>query len=123
MEGDRRWERLQGVTEMGLIRFEYRKLWNKISMTVLIAFLIFSTLHTFIYLNLQWRTLDGNGNVWEGLRAYRILKEVSKDVEGVMDEQYFGRLIKDYNASAEKEYLDPNGEHRGFLGTVYDKWK
>lgn len=117
MEGNRRWERLQGVIEMRLIRFEYRKLWNKISVTVLIAFLIFSTLHTFIYLNLQWRTLDGNGNVWEGLRAYRILKEVSKDVEGAMDEQYLERLIKDYNASVEKEYLDRNGEHRGFLGT------
>lgn len=102
---------------MRLIRFEYRKLWNKISVTVLIAFLIFSTLHTFIYLNLQWRTLDGNGNVWAGLRAYRILKETSKDVEGVMDGHYLQKLIKDYSASAEKEYLNPNGEHRGFLGT------
>lgn len=102
---------------MRLIRFEYRKLWNKISVIALISFLIFSTLHTFIYLNLQWRTLDGNGEVWEGLKAFRILKEVSGDVEGVMDGQYLEKLVKDYDASAEKVYLDLKGEHRGFLGT------
>ena len=62
---------------MGLIKFEYRKLWNKVSISALVAFLVFSTLHTFIYLNLQWRTLDGNGEVWEGLKAFRLLKEIS----------------------------------------------
>jgi len=102
---------------MGLIKFEYRKLWNKVSISALIAFLVFSTLHTFIYLNLQWRTLDGNGEVWEGLKAFRLLKEISKDVEGVMDQQYLEGLVEDYDSSSEKRYLDINGEHRGFLGT------
>ena len=100
---------------MGLIKFEYRKLWNKVSISALVAFLVFSTLHTFIYLNLQWRTLDGNGEVWEGLKAFRLLKEISKDVEGVMDQQYLEGLVEDYDSSSEKRYLDINGEHRGFL--------
>lgn len=98
----------------GLIKFEYKKLWNKVSIVTVIALCILSSLHTFIYLNIQWRTVDQDGEVVNGLGAYRVLLEASKDIEGAMDEAYLKNLVEKYEASIDKQYMD---EHRGFLGT------
>lgn len=97
------------------IWMEYRKLWNKVSVVAVIAMCIVVILHVFVYLNWQYRSIDSNGEIVEGLASYRALKEASKDLEGVMDGEYIQKLIESYNNSFEKEYL---AEHRGFLGTA-----
>lgn len=97
-----------------LIKFEYRKLWNKITIAAMIAMFILTTLHTVIYLNLQWRTIDENEELVSGLKSYRVLKEASEELEGIVDGDYIENLVKNYNASYDKEYLS---EHRGYLGT------
>ena len=99
-----------------LVQFEYRKLWNRISIVAVMAMCILSTLHTFIYLdmNSQWRAIDKNGEVVSGLASYRALREASKEIEGTVDGEYLLDLKKQYESSADKQYLD---EHRGFLGT------
>lgn len=99
-----------------LVKFEYRKLWNRVSIVAVMAMCILSTLHTFIYLNMnsQWRAIDKNGEVVSGLASYRALKEASKEIEGIVDSEYLLDLKKQYETSADKQYLD---EHRGFLGT------
>lgn len=97
-----------------LIRYEYRKLWNRVTVVAVIAMCILSTLHTFIYLNLQWRTIDANGEIVSGLSSYRVLKEATKEIEGIMDESYLQNLKKNFMDSVDKQYMD---EHRGFLGT------
>lgn len=97
-----------------LIKFEYRKLWNKITISVIIAMFILTTLHTVIYLNLQWRTIDKNEEMVHGLKSYRALKEASEELEGIVDGVYIENLVKNYNSSYDKEYLS---EHRGYLGT------
>ena len=99
-----------------LVKFEYRKLWNRVSIVAVMAMCILSTLHTFIYLNMnsQWRAIDKNGEVVSGLASYRTLKEASKEIEGIVDGEYLLNLKEQYEASADKQYLD---EHRGFLGT------
>ncbi len=73
-----------------LVKYEYRKLWNRVSVVAVIAMFILSTLHTFIYLdmNSQWRAIDTNGEIISGLSSYRALKEASKDIEGTMDGEY-----------------------------------
>lgn len=96
------------------IWMEYRKLWNKVSVVAVIAMCIVVVLHLFVYLNWQYRSIDSNGELVEGLASYRALKEASKDLEGVMDGEYIQKLIASYNNSFEKEYL---AEHKGFLGT------
>lgn len=96
------------------IWLEYRKLWNKVSVLAVIAVCVVVVLHLFVYLNLQYRSIDSDGELVEGLASYRALKEASKDLEGVMDGEYIQKLITSYNNSFEKEYLE---EHRGFLGT------
>lgn len=99
-----------------LVKFEYRKLWNKVSVVTVIAMFVISSLHTFIYLDLnsQWRAIDKDGEIVSGLAAYRALKEASKDIEGVMDGKYLKSLKDKYELSTDRKYLD---EHRGFLGT------
>lgn len=96
------------------IWMEYRKLWNRVSVVAVIAMCTVVILHLFVFLNWQYRTIDSNGKLVEGLASYRALKEASKDLEGVMDGEYIQRLISSYNNSFEKKYLS---EHRGFLGT------
>lgn len=99
-----------------LVKFEYRKLWNKVSVVTVTAMFVISSLHTFIYLDLnsQWRAIDKDGEIVSGLASYRTLKEASKDIEGVMDGEYLKSLKEKYELSTDKRYLD---EHRGFLGT------
>lgn len=99
-----------------MVKFEYRKLWNWVSIAAVVAMCILSTLHSFIYLNMkgQWRAIDANGEIVSGLGSYRTLKGVCKDIEGAIDGEYLENLQKNYEASADKQYLD---EHKGFLGT------
>lgn len=99
-----------------MVKFEYRKLWNWVSIAAVIAMCILSTLHTFIYLNMkgQWRAIDTNGEIVSGLGSYRALKEACKEIEGTMDDEYLRNLLEQYAVSVDKQYLD---ENRGFLGT------
>lgn len=99
-----------------MVKFEYRKLWNWVSIAAVIAMCILSTFHSFIYLNMkgQWRAIDTNGNIISGLKSYRALKEACEDIEGTMDGKYIENLLAQYAASVDKQYLD---ENRGFLGT------
>lgn len=99
-----------------MVKFEFRKLWNGVSMAAVIAMCILSTLHTFIYLNMkgQWRAIDVNGEIVSGLGSYRALKEACEQIEGTMDGDYLKNLRERYEISVDKQYLD---ENRGFLGT------
>lgn len=97
-----------------LIKLEYKKMWNGISIVSIVALSILTVIFAVVTLNIQHRTIDKDGNIVTGLSSFRALKEAAEDLEGVMDGDYIQNLIKDYNASFDKAYLD---EHRGFLGT------
>lgn len=97
-----------------LIKLEYKKLWNGVSIVSIAALSVLTILFSVVTLNIQQRALDKNGNIVTGLSAFRALKEASEDLEGVMDGEYIQNLIEEYNSSPEKEFLDNN---RGFLGT------
>ncbi len=97
------------------IWMEYRKLWNRISAVAVVFMCVTAVLHVLVYLNLQYRSIDKNGEIVSGLASYRALREASKDLGGVMDGEYLRKLKVSYDNSFEKEYL---AEHRGFLGTA-----
>ena len=46
-----------------MVKFEYRKLWNRVSLVAVTVMCIISTFHTFIYLNMngQWKERKVNG--------------------------------------------------------------
>ena len=96
------------------IYMEYRKMWNKITGVAVLAMCAVVILHLFIYLNLQYRAIDSEGQIVEGLASYRALREASEEIEGTMDGTYIRELVDKYNNSFDKSYLK---EHRGFLGT------
>ncbi len=98
-----------------LVKFEYRKTWNKVTVLAVVSMFILLTLHTFIYLNLQYNTIDKYGEIVSGIQSYRALKEASEYLDGFLDEKYIKDLIKDYNSSFDKKYLE---EHKGYLGTA-----
>lgn len=98
-----------------LIGFEYRKIWNKVTVLAVAALFILTTLFTFIYLDGQYRTIDKNGEIVNGLPSHRALKEASEYLNGTLDGKYIQNLIKDYNSSFDKKYME---EHRGYLGTA-----
>lgn len=93
---------------------EYRKMWNKITGVAVLAMCVVVILHLFIYLNLQYRAIDSEGQIVEGLASYRALREASEEIKGTMDGTYIRELVDKYNNSFDKSYLK---EHRGFLGT------
>lgn len=97
------------------IWMEYRKLWNKIAGVAVIAMCIVVVVHLLTYLNLQYRSIDSQGEIVEGLASYRALREAAKELEGVMDGKYIQSLITSYNSSFDKAYM---AEHRGYLGTA-----
>lgn len=97
-----------------IIRLEYKKMWNKVSLISLVALSVLSVLFAIVTLNLQYRTIDSDGNMVKGLSSFRALKQASEDLEGVLDGEYIKELIEKYDSSYEKEYLAGN---RGFLGT------
>lgn len=96
------------------IFMEYRKLWNKVTLVSVIAMCTVATLHLLVYLNLQYRTINSQGQIVEGLASHRALKEESEELTGVMDGDYIRDLVTSYNNSIDKAYM---AEHRGFLGT------
>ena len=85
-----------------LIWYEYRKLWNHVSNAAVLAMIVITTLYTFIYLNIQTRTIAADGQIVSGLPAYRALKEVSEEMQGVMDGEYLKHLKESYDSSFEK---------------------
>ena len=46
-----------------MVKFEYRKLWSRVSLVAVIVMCIISTFHTFVYLNMngQWRAISTEG--------------------------------------------------------------
>lgn len=97
-----------------LIKSEYRKLWNGVSIVSLVALSILTVIYAVVTLNIQHRTIDSDGNIVTGLASFRTLKDAAEDIEGIMDGEYIQTLIKKYDSSFDKAYMD---EHRGFLGT------
>lgn len=97
-----------------LIGFEYRKMWNGLSIVSLVTLSILTVLFAIVTLNLQYRTIASDGNIVEGLASFRTLKETSQDLEGELDGNYIRGLIEKYDTSYDKAYLAKN---RGFLGT------
>ena len=98
-----------------LVWYEYRKLWNHVSVIAVLAMAVIAMLYTYIYMNIQRRTITADGQIISGLPSYRALKDESEELEGVMDGEYLKRLKESYDSSFDKKYL---AEHSGFLGTA-----
>lgn len=93
---------------------EYKIMWNEVTRVSAAVMCVVVVLHLLVYLNLQYRAIDSQGQIVEGLASYRALREASEAVKGTMDGDYIKALVESYNNSFDKAYM---AEHRGFLGT------
>ena len=100
---------------MKLLWYEIKNCFNKNSILVMGLMVLVGILHSLIYLNLQYRTVTSDGKLVEGLPAFRIYYEISKDLDGVLDDAYLKKITKEYDESYEKYFLA--NVDKGFLGT------
>lgn len=86
-----------------LIKYEFRKLWNRVTILAILLMVLVLSSYYFIVEGDKGNTAVGNnGEIVHGIRAYSVLREQSKDIEGVMDQKYIDKLVKNYNSSNEK---------------------
>ncbi|MGP1567744.1 MAG: hypothetical protein ACTTHM_03405 [Peptoanaerobacter stomatis] len=100
---------------MKLLWYETKNCFNKNSILVMCLMVLVGILHCLIYLNLQYRTVTSDGKLVEGLPAFRVYYEISKDLDGVLDDTYLKKITKEYNESYEKYFLA--NVDKGFLDT------
>lgn len=91
-----------------LIKFEYQKLWNTISILAIAAVTILTTVFAFIYYSNPWIGIGQKHQTVSGIFAFRAVKESSKDLEGIMDETYLKNLVQKYQNSYDKKCMEEN---------------
>lgn len=86
-----------------LVKYEFKKLWNKVPILAILLMILVLSSYYFIVEGDKGNTAVGNnGEIVHGIKTYRILREQSKDIKGVMNQKYIDKLMKDYNSSNEK---------------------
>lgn len=100
---------------MKLLWYEIKHCFHKNAVFAIGAMLMIGVLHSLIYLNLQYRTVKSDGELVYGLKAFRTYYEISKDLDGVLDDEYLQKLRNEYEKSYEKKFLAEID--RGFLST------
>jgi ABC-type transport system involved in multi-copper enzyme maturation permease subunit len=92
-----------------LIRYEFRKIWSQVTILAVISLILISSVLNFIfYLDSNSSTITSDGTIVKGIKSYRTLKNESKNLEGVIDQDYLDNLIREFNVSIEKKDF----EHR-----------
>lgn len=90
-----------------LIGYEFKKIWNKVSiLAILLMVLLCIVSYLMIAFDSSNLTIKSNGEAVRGSKAYRTLKNESKDIKGVMDQNYLDNLVKQYNMSKEKQLFN-----------------
>lgn len=94
----------------GLIVYEFKKLWNKTSITAIVSLLIISTFITFtFFLNPDLATFKSNGEIVKGISSFRALNKETKDLEGKINDKYLESLLDKYEKSEEKKLGNDSG--------------
>lgn len=97
-----------------LIKFEYQKIWNTISILAVAAVTILTTVFAFIYYSNPWIGINKKNRTVSGISAFREVKEFSKDLEGKMDETYLKNLVQKYQNSYDKKCMEENIDGFGY---------
>lgn len=99
-----------------LVKYEFRKIWTKLSIISVISLVIVSTLlNITAYYNSD--AIASDGKIIKGFTSMRSIKNESKDIKGVMNQEYLDNLVKDFNSSKEKLNFEDK------LGFYFTKFK
>lgn len=90
------------IAMKNLVKFEFRKIWTKFTLTSVIYLVVVSTMLTAIGYYSNDGAINSEGQEVKGTKAFRVIKNESKGTSGVMDEEYIHNLVQDFNSSKEK---------------------
>lgn len=88
-----------------LIMFEFRNMWNQLTIVSVVALVILTTAFNFVTFINSPLAMASSGKAVKGIGSYRIVKNELGSRKGVMDQAYLDRLTKEYNESPEKAEL------------------
>ena len=88
-----------------LFKYEFKKLWNRLTKIAVGALVLIITVFTIItsYASQSVQVIKSDGEIVKGITAHRVLKEESLGIEGVLDTEYLENLVEEYNASEQKK--------------------
>lgn len=88
-----------------LFKYEFKKLWNRLTKIAVGALVLILTVFTIItsYASQSVQVIKSDGEIVKGITAHRVLKKESLGIEGVLDTEYLENLVEEYNASEQKK--------------------
>ncbi|MEG1311984.1 MAG: hypothetical protein RSD47_08265 [Romboutsia sp.] len=99
-----------------LVKYEFRKIWTKLTVVSVISFIVVSTILNCIAFFNSPIGITSDGNQVKGIKSFRAIKNQSKDIEGEVNGEYLQNLIKNFNSSTEKQEF---GDIMGYELTKY----
>lgn len=90
-----------------LVNFEFKKIWSQVTvLSVISLFFISSVLNFIFYLDPANSTITSKGEIVRGIKSFRVLKDESKNLEGVINQGYLNDLTKEFYSSIEKQKFE-----------------
>lgn len=86
-----------------LIKYEFRKIWTKLTIVSVISLVVVSTIFNFIAFFNSEIGITSDGQEVKGIKSFRAIKNQSKDIEGEINQKYLDNLVKEFNSSKEKQ--------------------
>ncbi|MGL5755751.1 MAG: hypothetical protein ACRCYC_10540 [Paraclostridium sp.] len=89
-----------------LVKFEFRKIWTKLTIISVVSLVLVSTILTTIgYYSID-SAVNSEGEEVKGIKAFRLIKNESKSTQGIMNQQYLDDLVEKFNSSKEKSNFE-----------------
>lgn len=90
-----------------IIKYEFRKIWTKLTIISVISLMVVSTTLNFIAFFNSEVAITSDGDEIRGIRSFRAIKNQSEDIKGEMNQEYLDNLVKEFNSSVEKnEFIE-----------------
>lgn len=85
-----------------IIKYEFRKIWTKLTIISVISLMVVSTTLNFIAFFNSEVAITSDGDEIRGIRSFRAIKNQSEDIKGEINQEYLDNLVKEFNSSVEK---------------------
>ncbi|MBZ9607288.1 hypothetical protein G9F73_005540 [Clostridium estertheticum] len=93
-----------------LVKYEFRKIWTQLTIVAVVSLIVISTITNLIAFYDSSVAITSDGKEVKGIKSFRTIKNESKNIKGVMNQDYLDNLVKEFNSSKEKqEFKDSLG--------------
>ncbi|MGL5713570.1 MAG: hypothetical protein ACRCXT_13770 [Paraclostridium sp.] len=85
-----------------LVKYEFRKIWTKLTFVSVISLVVVSTILNFISFINSPIGITSDGKQVKGIKSFSAIKNQSEDIKGEINQEYLNNLVKKFNLSKEK---------------------